>query len=248
MPALPSPWHLGMLCAFDTETTGPDPESARLVTACVSWVDGTGKTPPETREWLVDPGCDIPEAAQAVHGITTEHARDNGGSPNWALGEIAEELLRAALTMAPVVAFNASFDLTLIDRESRRHSLDPFGPALTAAHGLVIDPHVLDKALDPFRKGKRTLGAVAAHYGVRAGQAHDAAGDAITAARVAWAIASRNPRIAAMPAADLHAYQVRSKHEQAASYRDYLIKQGKPAQVDGAWPFRQWAGTAEAAA
>lgn len=237
-----------MLCAFDTETTGPDPESARLVTACVSWVDGTGKTPPETREWLVDPGCDIPQAATDVHGITTEHARDNGGSPNVALAEIAEELLRAALTMSPVVAFNASFDLTLMDRESRRQGLDPFGPTLAAAQGLVIDPHVLDKAIEPYRKGRRTLGAVAAHYGVKAGQAHDAAGDAITAARVAWAIAKRNPGIATMPAANLHAYQVRAKREQAASYREYLLKQGKPAEVDGSWPLRPWTGTPEAAA
>src|SRR5579875_771952 len=161
------PWHLGMLCAFDTETTSADAETARLVSACIAYVDGAGKIPPESRGYLIDPGVDIPADAVAVHGITAEHAREHGEKPGPAVREIAGELLRAAAAGIPLIAFNAPFDLTVLDRETRRHGLEPFGPGLEAARGLVVDPYVLDKALDPCRRGRRTLAALAGHYGVK---------------------------------------------------------------------------------
>jgi DNA polymerase III subunit epsilon len=91
-----TPWHRGVMCAFDTETTGPDPESARIVTACVVHVDGSGEMPPEAQAWLIDPGTDIPAEASAIHGITTEHARANGQAPHVALDEIATAVSLAA--------------------------------------------------------------------------------------------------------------------------------------------------------
>jgi DNA polymerase-3 subunit epsilon len=230
-----------MMCAFDTETTGTSAETDRLVTACVSWVDGSGKAKPVTRTWLADPGVDIPPRAAEIHGITTEYAREHGASPDWVLGEIASELLRATRDGVPVVAFNAPFDLTLMDRETRRHELEPFGPHFEAVNGLVVDPLVIDKAVS-YRTGKRPLGLVAEHYGVKAGKAHDAAGDAITAARVAWAIAAKHPRIAGMTLADLHAYQIEKKREQAKSLAEYFAKIGKNEPVDGSWPLRAWTG------
>jgi DNA polymerase III subunit epsilon len=240
------PWHLGMLLAFDTETTSADPESARLVTACISYVDGAGKIPPESRDWLIDPGCEIPADATAVHGITTEHAREHGVQPPGAVRDIAGELLRSAAAGIPLIAYNAPYDFTVLDRESRRHGLDPFGPELETAKGFVVDPYVIDKALDPYRKGKRTLSAVAEFYGVRIDKAHDAAGDAVTAARVAWVIASRYPHIGRMSPTELHAYQVRAKRDQAMSLRAYLTRQGKEEQVDGSWPLRAWTEAAVA--
>lgn len=234
-------WHKGMLCAFDVESTDSDPATARIVTACVSWVDGSGKAKPVTRTWLADPGVPSKPEALRVHGISDERARKEGASPVVVLAEITDELLRAAAERVPVVAFNAPFDFTITDRESRRHGLDPFGPLFEAADGLVVDPYCLDKHLS-YRKGKRTLGLVAEHYGVKAGQAHDAAGDAITAARVAWAIAERYPKIAEMTLDALFAYQVLVKREQAKSLAEYFAKQGKPQPVDPSWPLKPWAG------
>ncbi len=231
------PWHLGMLAAFDIESTGVNVESDRIVTACIAHIDGIGSGSPVVREWLVDPGIEIPEAAARVHGITTEMARAEGTSPAWAVADICEELIRAADDLVPVVAFNACYDLTLLDRECRRHGLGPIGPVLDEAKALVVDPFVMDKALDPYRKGRRNLTAVAAHYGVRQDTAHSASGDAITAARVAWRIAARNPHIARMTPTELHAWQVKARRNQARSYADYLRKQGAPKQVDGSWPW-----------
>jgi DNA polymerase-3 subunit epsilon len=238
-----------MLCAFDTETTGTDPESDRLVTACLAWVDGSGQTEPQVRDWLAWPEVDIPQAATDVHGITTAHAREHGLPSVQVTGEVADSLLESAAHGVTIVAFNASFDLTLTDRETRRHGLDPLGERLEAAKALIVDPYVLDKALDPYRKGKRTLTDVAAHYRVRQEGAHTASGDAIAAARIAWKIAATYPHIAAMSPTELHAYQVKARRDQAASFRDYLRRQGKTAEaagVDGSWPWRPVA--AEAAA
>jgi DNA polymerase-3 subunit epsilon len=229
-----------MLAAFDTETSGTDPESDRLVTACIAWVDGSGEKAPEVREWLAWPEVEIPQAATDVHGITTAHAREHGLPSAQVVAEVANSLVESAADGVTIVAFNASFDLTLTDRETRRHGLDPLGPGLEEVKALVVDPYVLDKALDPYRKGKRTLTDVAAHYRVRQEGAHTASGDAIAAARIAWKIAVLHPHVARMTATELHAYQVKEKQRQADSFRDYLRRQGRDEPVDGSWPLRPW--------
>jgi len=230
------------MCAFDTETTCADPETALIVSACTAHVDGSGVMPPEPETWLIDPGGEIPAEATAVHGITTEHAREHGEKPGPALNDISGAIMRAVWAGVPVVAYNAPYDFTVLDRETRRHDLGPFGEAFGKAHGAVIDPYVLDKHLDPYRKGSRSLSAACEHYGVRIDGAHDAAADAIAAARVAWMIAARHPHIAAMSLADLHALQVRAKAEQAASFQAYLRSQGKTDVIDGSWPLKPWTG------
>jgi DNA polymerase-3 subunit epsilon len=234
-------WHEGLMCAFDTESTDSDPTTARIVTACVSWVDGSGKSKPVTRTWLADPGVPSKTEALRVHGISDERARREGASPVTVLAEITEELMRAAEGGIPVVGFNVPFDFTITDRETRRHGLDPFGPLFLTVPGFAVDGYVLDKALS-FRKGKRNLGLVAEHYGVKAGTAHDAAGDAITAARVAWAIAKKHPRIAEMPLPELQEWQAEKKREQAESLAKYFAEIGKPQPVDGSWPMKPWTG------
>jgi len=239
-----SDWHKGMICAFDVESTGVDVENDRIVTACVALVDGSGKEEPDVKEWLAWPGMDIPEEAAKVHGITTAHAREHGEPAPEVIDEVATWLIRAAGDLIPIVAFNACYDLTMLDRDSRRNGLGPFGPAFEEARGLVIDPLVMDKALDPYRKGKRTLSDVAAHYGVRQDTAHSASGDAVTAARVAWAIASRKPHVAAMTATELMSWQAAERRKQARSYADYLRRQGTPKVIDESWP---WTPLAEQA-
>jgi hypothetical protein len=109
---------------------------------------------------MADPGVPIPEAASNVHGVTTEQAQAEG-QPAAEVVAAALQLLRAVPTSVPIVGFNARFDLTILDREARRHGLEPFVPAP------VLDGLVLDKHLDPYRKGSRRLEAVCEHYRCR---------------------------------------------------------------------------------
>ena len=75
-----SAWSQLPWLGFDTETTGVNVTSDRLVTAALVLRPG-GATPQGSdtvRTWLADPGVSIPDGAAAVHGITTEYAREHG--------------------------------------------------------------------------------------------------------------------------------------------------------------------------
>lgn len=234
-------WHEGPLLGFDTETTGVDPETARIVTAAViqrfprDW-HGPRRPLDDDASWLVNPGVEIPAEASAIHGITTERAQADGMHPARAVMQIADRLTRAAAQRIPIVIYNAPYDLTVLDRECRRHGCETLD--LTGA--LVIDPLVLDKHLDPYRKGKRTLTAACEHYQVTLDDAHEAGSDAIAAMRVAWRIATMFPEIAEMRPSELHQLQVRAKAVQSTSFEDYLKRQGKPEVIDPSWPVRAY--------
>lgn len=230
-------WSAGSMIGFDTETTGTDVETARIVTACVAWVQTAVPEPPRT--WLVNPGVEIPAEATAVHGITTEHAVEHGRAPEVALREIREQIISAWELGYPVVAYNASYDFTVLDRELRRYGL----PGLDVV-GLVVDPLVLDRHVDRFRRGSRKLDAACAHYGVRLDGAHDSTQDALAAARVAWRIFQQHPELDVMDADDLFALQVEAHAVWAEGFEAYLRSQGKGDVIDRAWPIRRTAVTA----
>src|SRR5690606_9732845 len=136
---------------FDLETTGVDVDSSRIVSACVAVLDEGGQLVARW-DWLADPGVEIPEGAAAVHGITTERARAEGAPARTVVTEVAQTLRVLFATGVPVVVYNAPYDLSLLDRECRRHGIEPLD-----APGPIIDPLVIDKAVDRYRKGKRTL-------------------------------------------------------------------------------------------
>ncbi len=225
-------WHTGRLCGFDLETTGVDVETDRIVTACV--VRCGGGQPTESATWLADPGVPIPDEAAAVHGITTEKARAEGKPAAEVVGDVLAALREAIAQGVPVVAMNARFDLTMLDREARRYGHTPLPDG---REGLcVVDPLVLDKAVDRYRSGSRKLTALCAHYQVPIGEAHTADADAIAACRVAWRIGTLHPHIAAYSLPDLHAVQAGWAAEQAASLQEYLRRKDPAAVCPPEWP------------
>lgn len=227
-------WHA--LGVFDLETTGIDTETARIVTAHVGLLDAQG-TSVAHGEWLADPGVEIPAQASAVHGVTTERARAEGRPAVEVVAEIIAALRAVFARGVPLVVYNAPYDLTLLDREARRHGLEPLGAI--SEIGCVVDPLVIDKAVDRYRKGKRTLEAAAAVYGVALDDAHDAGADAVAAGRVAQAMAVRHSDRLDVPATELHDLQVGWCGDQAASFQDYMRRTKDPAFVaSGAWPDR----------
>lgn len=218
---------------FDLETTGVDVTSDRIVTAHVGLL-GPGGVVQRSLSWLADPGIPIPEGATAVHGITTAQAREHGQPAATVIGEVIAALRELFDARIPVVAYNAPFDFSLLKYEAQRHGIEAI-----SAPSPVIDPLVLDKAHDRYRKGKRTLEVVAAHYAVTLEGAHDAAADAIAAGRVAQALVERFELTAS--ASDLHTQQIAWARSQAASLTEYFVKIGRispDAPLDGSWPIR----------
>ncbi|UIP58623.1 exonuclease domain-containing protein [Agromyces marinus] len=221
------------LAVFDLETTGIDIDTCRIVTAHVG-VIGVDGAVLEQREWIVDPGVEIPTAATLIHGVTTERARLEGAPAAQAVAEIIAALRAAADRGLPIVAYNAAYDLSVLHREAERYGHEAFrGPA----H--VVDPYVIDRAVDRYRRGKRTLTAACEHYGVELTDAHDAGADAIAAGRVAQAIVRANPDLAGIAVGDLHRRQVGWSREQAESYQEWRRGNGEPEfTASGAWPLR----------
>jgi len=222
-----------ILAVFDTETTGIDPATTRIVTANISVIRAGGVIE-SSRDWLINPGIEIPAQATNVHGITTEYAREHGEDAAGAIYDIVAELQALFDSSIPVVAYNASYDFTILQREAVRYSHDPLSNPSP-----IIDPLVIDKQVDRYRKGKRTLEAAAAHYGVELTDAHTAAADAQAAGFVAQAIAGKYYKELDMSAIALHEKQIEWAAAQAESFNEYLRKSGKPfSPSSGVWPVR----------
>ncbi|MEV8053102.1 exonuclease domain-containing protein [Streptomyces bacillaris] len=221
-------WPDGPMLALDLETTGIDPESARIVSAAAVSI-GVSSSPPACT-WLVDPGIEIPAEATAVHGITTDQAATDGRPAAEVVPEITAELNRALAAGWPLVVFRAPYALTVLAREAARHGVD--FPAEVAP---VIDPSVLDKHVDRYRRGRRTLPALCEHYQVRHDGPNQAIEDAL-AARLAWRLPRAHPHLAALDPATLHTQQQTWAAEQAHGLQQHLRRTDPTATVHPAWP------------
>lgn len=220
------------VAVFDTETTGVDVETARIVTATVALLDAGGAVV-ERRDWIIDPLIEIPEAASAVHGISTEMARTSGMQPSIAILQIIETLADVFDRGFPVVAFNAPYDFTTLKHEAARHRLG----ALMQPQP-VLDPLVIDRHLDKYRKGKRTLTATLDHYGVEIGQAHDAGEDAIASGRLLQKIASTFSSKLPTSAEEIHFAQIEWARAQGESFQEWMRKTKPDFVSDSSWPIR----------
>lgn len=249
-----SAFHLGPLVGFDLETTGINVETARIVTAaCVYRGPGDAGW---TKEWLADAGGEIiPDAAAAIHGVTTERAHSDGQHVGDVAYEVAAVLDQAWAAGIPVVGMNlGSYDFAVLDRELTRAGHDPL-----EITGAVLDVRVLDIALDRYRKGKRTLTHLCEHYRVAltadapgdsgGASAHDATADALGSLRILWRMGQgctlpsySDPwqrKLSAIPPAELHAMQVEWHKAWATGFQAHLRKTDPQAVVDGSWPLRR---------
>lgn len=225
-------WANQPIAVFDLETTGLDHKTARIVTACAALIDANGKQIGKDIEWLANPGIPIPAEATAVHGITDEIAAERGSDLATVVSEIVATLRGYFDKAIPVVAYNAPYDFTIL----RQHAED-FGIEWPANPMPVIDPLVIDKNFDTYRKGSRKLEAVAAHYGVSLTDAHNATADAIAAGRIAQALARKFAAELSLPLSELHSKQIGWSAAQDASFEAFLKRSGKPdAKIPIGWP------------
>ncbi|ANW21075.1 exonuclease domain-containing protein [Streptomyces clavuligerus] len=231
-------WFDGPLAAFDTETTGVDVENDRIVAAAVVVQDMAGGRPRITR-WLINPGIPVPPGATEVHGLTDDHVQRNGRWPAPVLEEVAKTVAGHCAAGRPLVVMNAPFDLTILDRELRRHRATPLSRYLEHTPLTVLDPRVLDKQLDRYRKGRRSLVDLCSQYEVVLDGAHDPAADALAALEVTRAVARRfASRMERLTPAELHALQTLWHAAQTRGLQPWFARGGAPDAVDPAWPLR----------
>jgi len=221
-------WNAGPRAAFDVETTGKNSRAARIVTASLIVVDAQGEVLQE-HEWLADPGVEIPAEAAEVHGITTAKARAEGRPAAAVVLELRNTIQDLFDAGTPVMAFNANYDFTVLAAECARHGI----PQVTRFP--VLDPFIINKQVDRYRKGTRTLGALCEEYGVRLDNAHTSAADALATVRLLDAMAKKFPKIV-MPTASLHKLQIEWAAAQAADFQQYLRRTKPTAVIEGEWP------------
>lgn len=252
-----SKWSDWPCLGLDTETTGVTGED-RIVTAALVQIRPGHR--PTTTTYVVDPGTPIPAEATAVHGYTRERAAAEAThTVEQMLFEVTGRIAYALGRGIPVVAFNAAFDLSMLETENDRHGVDSLISRLGRGKlQPVVDPMVLANKAEPYRKKTCTCGCGAdktlvgwcAHYGVRHVGAHDAAGDALAACRLWPRILERHAKTHfrgfAMPG--LHQAQVGWRKEQADGLRAYFDRNGiEHDGVDGSWPLYTVPRTAGAA-
>ena len=228
---------------WDTETTGPNPLEDRIVTAAIV-VRGGGR---EGRDfsWLINPGVPIPAEATEVHGIDNQTASERGQEPKPALDEIAQRLTDAITYGMPVVAFNQSFDWTILHHDLVRNGL----PTVEERVGLhpmpLIDPHVIDKQVDNYVKGsgQRKLKPTCERYGVQLEDWHTAEADALAALLIAEAQFDRYPQLGSMGPQQLFAAQKAWRAEQQAGLQEWFRTRATAEQggdpnkvIGGSWP------------
>ena len=230
-----SSWSTGPFLGFDTETTGVDVTTDRIVTAALVRRDSSGT---HTRTWLIDPGVEIPTAASAIHGISTERARADGVTPVRALEEIAAAIAEAQLGGVPLVAFNAAYDLAILDNELERHGLAPLAERLGRDCMPVLDPLVLDRGLDRYRRGKRKLQNLCVHYAVPEEEnLHTAEVDVVATLDVLSQIAARYPEMGERSLEEVHRWQVTKHREWAEGFNAWRRTEGLPGPGAGlGWP------------
>lgn len=214
-------WTRTPMVGFDCETTGVDVETDRIVSSSV--VRWGGGLPTVAFNRLSDlGGAEIPAAATAVHGITTEQAHTQGRPAAEVIEEITARLAEFTGEGLAVVAINAQFDLTILDREAARYGIRPL---FARSVPLVLDPRVLDKHVLPYRRGPRDLTSLAGFWCVKiTGAAHEAETDARTACGVVHAIGRRYPHLARQDLGELHERQVHWAREQNEGLRAYFAR------------------------
>lgn len=207
-------WKRATWLFIDSETTGTDPEEARIVElGAVKVRDGEIL---ERRGMVVDPGVPIPDEAAQIHGITGDLVK---GRP--ALQSIGARFLDHVRAADVLGAYNAPYDFRILERELGQ----PWRDAIEGKP--VLDPLVICRFEHVGRywrgKGRHRLTSVCERFGLRIeGQAHRASTDAAMAARVLWRLRCHLPEDA-YEASQLIAEQ---REIQDADFRAYMRRKG----------------------
>ena len=225
-----NPWWDRPIAVLGFETTGTNPLEARAVSVSLHVLDSGGQPAAEPFDRIINPGVPIPPEATEVHGITDEIAELRGEEPGVIFTALQLELAHTRLWEWPLAIYNVRFDWTLLHQENRRHKVK--GPPPLR----LLDPLVIDRTLDKYRRGSRKLANLAAFYGVELLDAHDASADAIATAGVMRKLVATYQDDLRRPIEALQVLQARWFNQWRDGINAYWQREGKSQRVEGSWP------------
>ena len=233
-----SDWLNGDLLGFDLETTGVNLFEDRPVSFALVSYRGGAKIGSSYQ--LVNPGIPIPPAATAIHHITDRMVQADGMQLDQAIACCCEALCEASAENVPVVGMVLRFDFTIVGNldQMRGHC----GLQAPQWHGPVLDVSLIDKRLDKWRKGRRTLPDLCTEYGVDFGidDAHDALSDATASVEVLLALARRYPVLGHTDLATITSRQAELHKENLVDLNEYRLRRGQTpiaeSEISDSWP------------
>ena len=162
------------IAVIDTETTGLDVATARVIEVGGVWIECGRLDEDKNFSRLVDPGTPIPPQSTAIHGIGDGDVAD---APPFA--KVAAALKRW-IGGAIVLGYAIGFDLAVLKREHERARLRWRAPRALDVRDLVrlLDPALPDHSLE----------TLAIWLGIELRDRHRALGDARAAAQIFLAL------------------------------------------------------------
>lgn len=133
------------ILGIDTETTGLDDETDRIIeVGCCLW-DWDSKLPLALYSSLVIPERDIPEEITTLTGITAGQVNEFGWPEEVVLGQVDELLIKADYIMA----HNSPFDKGFFDKGIERQKMAPRNiPWLDSMRDIVFPKEVATRNLN----------------------------------------------------------------------------------------------------
>jgi DNA polymerase-3 subunit epsilon len=221
-------WHTAPLASLDFETTGIDPLRDRVLSYALLSDQGDDLC------GLINPNVPIPEAAAAVHGLTSAQLA-GAPEPAQAFAAISQWVSGVIQRGAGLVVFNAAYDLTMLRAELARHQVSqPDWDSL-----LVVDPMVIDWSIHRGSLGSRRLSDVATYYQVALDNAHDASADAQAARQIAYEIGKRHADVARGTLEDLMVRQRAWYAAKAENWNAYARRVGRTLDDPHGWPLKR---------
>lgn len=167
------------LCILDTETTGTNTQSDRIVEICIVKIQPDMNQ--ETKVMRFNPGVPIPKQASDVHGITDDMVKDQP-----AFKQVAKAI-HEYIQGCDLAGFNCNrFDIPILFFEFDRAGVDWD----YKAHA-IVDVGNIYKIKEP-----RTLeSAVQFYLRKQHEEAHAAEGDVVATGAVLWTMLARYPDV-----------------------------------------------------
>ncbi len=158
------------MVVLDTETTGLDVSTDRIVQIGAVRMQGATLLEDETLNLKVDPGVPIPPAATRIHGL--------GDADVAGASSAAEAMARLSgfIGGAVVVGHSIHFDLAILRHEAERHSIEWRQPR-------ALDIALIGAALEPGRLDN-SIEALALSHDVEVTGRHTALGDALVTGHI----------------------------------------------------------------
>ena len=156
--------------AFDSETTGLDTSTARMIQLGAVRIVHGRVDETQSFQQMINPGVPIPSESQAIHGISDADVAD-AASFSEVVGRFDEWRQDSVL-----VGYAAGFDLAMLNREKQIAGLEWSAPRCLDVRFLVnlLSPNLPDFSLD----------TIASWIGVETHNRHSALGDAIATAEI----------------------------------------------------------------